>query len=575
MRDQICVLGRYTITTWTKLGSTAWKGTNLLNLDEHVDWKSGDEIVISTTGGIDSHYQSEVFTIKSCNGSHITLNDTLAYEHVSKIAEYGTFIVPLRAEVGLLTRNILIKGDIETKQNAYSSSVNDEYGAHVFIHAHEYGTNAVKVHIENTEFKNVGQAYRIGRHPINFHSNGQMLGSYIRQCSIHNSFNRGINIDNSGFLEIHDNVMYYVKGSGVNLQSGNEIINNITGNLIIRSIESLHLQNEDRAPSAFWISNPQNVFVNNIASGGTHLGFWYIMENDYIQGLTRASNIIPNRLYLTSFENNEAHSNGWYGIWIYPLYEPLAEIYLSKFLSWNNKKGAVFLFHGSLYLNSLYLINNEQNNLDLTNVTNIPLNRLMLRESVIVDTDDDLERVGDIYSPGLVLPAMDGYNFSGITFVRYNDSKPAIAWQHECRTNRHTSSDLTFIDSVHRLRLNTDELSVIQDTDGSLCDEPNSDITHTTNILSTLCKPFTYASSDISFCSSGIRRLLINQNYRIARKTNETLIHSMYKCWGCNCYNAMVENKDHYMLKLSGSTLFANQSYSGVLYAAKVQSISF
>lgn len=56
----------------------------------------------------------------------------------------------MRAEVGLLTRNVVFRGDPDT------SSLN-LYGAHIMLHA--FGDEGVVGRIENCEFREVGQSF--------------------------------------------------------------------------------------------------------------------------------------------------------------------------------------------------------------------------------------------------------------------------------------------------------------------------------------------------------------------------------------------------------------------------------
>jgi len=63
----------------------------------------------------------------------------------------------MRAEVGLLTRNVIFRGDSET------SGLN-KFGAHIMMHSP--GDESVIGRIEYVEFFDVGQAYMLGRYPI-------------------------------------------------------------------------------------------------------------------------------------------------------------------------------------------------------------------------------------------------------------------------------------------------------------------------------------------------------------------------------------------------------------------------
>lgn len=68
----------------------------------------GEEIVITSTSW--NHLETErrcIDTI-SADGRIITFKEPLMYRHYSAIETYGDKQFPMRAEVGLLTRNIVI-----------------------------------------------------------------------------------------------------------------------------------------------------------------------------------------------------------------------------------------------------------------------------------------------------------------------------------------------------------------------------------------------------------------------------------------------------------------------------------
>ena len=56
----------------------------------------------------------------------------------------------MRAEVGLITRNVVYRGDPET-------SAANEYGAHIMLHS--AGDESLIGRIEYCELRDVGQAY--------------------------------------------------------------------------------------------------------------------------------------------------------------------------------------------------------------------------------------------------------------------------------------------------------------------------------------------------------------------------------------------------------------------------------
>jgi hypothetical protein len=55
-----------------------------------------------------------------------------------------------------------------------------------------------------------GQAFRLGRYPVHFHMNGNMSLSYIKSSSIHQTFNRAVNIHASNYVSVVNNVIYNI-----------------------------------------------------------------------------------------------------------------------------------------------------------------------------------------------------------------------------------------------------------------------------------------------------------------------------------------------------------------------------
>ena len=76
---------------------------------------------------------AETFYILAIDRSNInnpvlTLDSQLLFTHFAKTENYGGVDVDIRAEVGLLSRNVVYRGDPET------SSAN-MYGAIIFMHS--------------------------------------------------------------------------------------------------------------------------------------------------------------------------------------------------------------------------------------------------------------------------------------------------------------------------------------------------------------------------------------------------------------------------------------------------------
>ena len=127
----------------------------------------------------------------------------------------------------------------------------DQFGAHIMISAMQT-TNShqetVKARFSNVEFFHVGQAFRLGRYPIHFHMNGDMPSSYVKECAIHESFNRATNIHASNYITIEANVIYNIRGGAYFLEDGIEIGNVFKNNLAVFVVTSSSLLNEDVTP---------------------------------------------------------------------------------------------------------------------------------------------------------------------------------------------------------------------------------------------------------------------------------------------------------------------------------------
>ncbi len=138
----------------------------------------------------------------------------------------------------------------------------DQYGATLMVSGpsivQENGAETVIARLSNVEFFHVGQAFRSGRYPIHFHMNGYSPSSYVSECSVHESFNRGVNIHASNYLLIERTVLYDIMGGAIFLKDGIEIGNTIQFNLAVLVRTSTSLLNEDATPAAIWASNPNN-----------------------------------------------------------------------------------------------------------------------------------------------------------------------------------------------------------------------------------------------------------------------------------------------------------------------------
>lgn len=165
--------------TWTLLDTTVEAGGSQVTLAEAVDWKVGEEVAIAATSY--DPREGEKRTIASIDRTDpdkpiLTFTDPLEYKHFAKIEEYGGEEIDMRAEIGLLTRNVKFRGDPET-------SSRDEYGANIFLHSE--GDDSLMGRISYIEMTDVGQGFKIGRYAVHFHQIGAVHKSYVKGCSTH------------------------------------------------------------------------------------------------------------------------------------------------------------------------------------------------------------------------------------------------------------------------------------------------------------------------------------------------------------------------------------------------------
>ena len=154
---------------------------------EEVDWEAGDRLMITSTDYDQDHAEFvTIDTIENSNGkSTITLETPFEHRHYAGAEQYdvaGNDILTMRAEVCLMTRNIVFRGDPET-------SAKNSFGAHIMLHSP--GDETTVGRIENVQLEDVGQAKELGKYPIHYHMIGKVSKSYVKNNVIMRSYNRG------------------------------------------------------------------------------------------------------------------------------------------------------------------------------------------------------------------------------------------------------------------------------------------------------------------------------------------------------------------------------------------------
>jgi cell migration-inducing and hyaluronan-binding protein len=286
-------------TAWTRLAATATAGSSQLLLDGPTDWRPGDRVVVASTSFEPN--EAEVVRVASVAGQSVTLTDPLRYTHWGTMQSIGGASVDERAEVGLLSRNIVVRGDERSDANGF--------GGHIIMMG---GTSR----IEGIELTRVGQRGKLARYPIHWHMMGNAPGQYARANSIWHSFSRCVTVHGTNDVTVANNVCYDHAGHGYFLEDGIEARNTFSGNLGVMTRvppEGKRLLASDATPATFWMTNPDNTWRDNVAAGSDGYGFWLALP-EHPTGLSTNGGVWPQFQPLREFAGNVSHSNRLNGL---------------------------------------------------------------------------------------------------------------------------------------------------------------------------------------------------------------------------------------------------------------------
>ena len=124
---------------WTRLAQTAAAGATQIVLEKAVTWNVGDKIVLATTGKRHSQAQNEVRIISAISSDKLTLTltEALKYEHIGVSQTFANGpTVEYRGEVGLLTRNVVVRGsrDLQWADAIKACPAGFNTGKYILLH---------------------------------------------------------------------------------------------------------------------------------------------------------------------------------------------------------------------------------------------------------------------------------------------------------------------------------------------------------------------------------------------------------------------------------------------------------
>jgi cell migration-inducing and hyaluronan-binding protein len=198
-----------------------------------------------------------------------------------------------------------------------------------------------QVHVSGVELYRMGQYLHLARYPIHWHILGEGKGQYIQNSSIHDTYSRCVTVHGTNDVLVQNNVTFNTVGHCFFLEDAVETGNQFVHNLAIMvkchptqpcvptnlgpdgdrpsfaestagQASKQVLIPSDNTVSAFWITNPDNTYIDNVAAGSDEIGFWFALpEHPTGAFLDKegSANIWPRRTPVREFKGNTAHSN--------------------------------------------------------------------------------------------------------------------------------------------------------------------------------------------------------------------------------------------------------------------------
>lgn len=366
-------------TSWTQLNATASAGSSFITLKEPVAWDIGDEIVIASTTFDMNEAETRTIVNVLGGGTILQLNSQLTYSHYGELQDYddgnGTiYTLDERAEVGLLTHSIKIQGDADV--------TTDGIGGHLMFMP---GSGIIQ--IDGVELYHMGQRAQLARYPIHWHQAGDRTGDFVKNSSIHHTFNRAVTIHGTQNTLLEQNVAYDHVGHGFFLEDAVETGNKLYFNLGLVTREPQPgeellpsdlgpKQFQISGPGTFWITNPDNELIGNVAGGSQQgSGFWYALPTGPLGPSAsdpQYAGVNPQTTALGIFQGNRAHSNAIgldldggpdaNDVPISSHYNPPAIADFQDFTAFaNDKNGVYYRGTSNIHLSNALLADNFQN----------------------------------------------------------------------------------------------------------------------------------------------------------------------------------------------------------------------
>ena len=191
------------------------------------------------------------------------------------------------------------------------------------------------------------------------------------------------------------------------------------------------------------MTNPNNTYIGNAVAGGTHHGWWYrLLENP--DGPSFSSTYCPKNIPMGKFYNNSVHSNGRFGLWIFPGYHPTVSgsctdtrpsaAVFNHLTSYLNTKGAEWVMANNIQFRNFVVFDQSVTGIETKTIVsnkliNTPYQMTFYDEAIgplIADTiivgNSDPTASASISESGLVVAWDRGQLIKSVSFYNFPNS---------------------------------------------------------------------------------------------------------------------------------------------------------
>uniref|UniRef100_A0A8C2SRX6 PKHD1 ciliary IPT domain containing fibrocystin/polyductin n=1 Tax=Coturnix japonica TaxID=93934 RepID=A0A8C2SRX6_COTJA len=484
--------------TFTYLNSSALANDVRLVLQETVDWEPGDEIVVGGTGLGDAQ-QQEVAIIESINNTELYLRSPLRYSHNVGEERVNGQSLPLTAVVALLSRRVVVQGDITKErishvrqcaeagdtrggsQCLYKRSERQlgsrDMGAVIVVEAFQGAMSQLQV--EGVQFRHMGQAFQQHRSALT------VADSYIRGCSLLDSFGQGLRLTGISNLTVDNNVFFNISGHGLLLGTfslrewSGTGMNRIRNNIVIGLSAANGLSNiETLSPAGIYIRAPANHIEGNTVCAAGYGYFFHLSPEG------------PSKMPVLSFSKNTAHSCTRYGLLVYPEYlpdSPNGPVQFNSFTVWSSQGGVQIFSSSNLRLQNFRIYACMDFGIDIIE----SLGNTAVANSVLIGHIGQKVSTACM-SAGLKTPKRFQLFISNTAFRNFDMSTcTAIRTCSDCYQGQGgftvRAERLTFTNSPFQVSFPFPHAAILDDLDGSLTGEEGSRLLPSTDILMASC----------------------------------------------------------------------------------------